>query len=137
MTGSVRNITPSGRVRAPLAARGIVWLGAALVVLVVMFFALDSVFGYAMYRIEANQVGVKFRASQPYKVVGPGVWTELGLWEDIKPVNITGLPFTVLDPEVLTKDQQRLGIEIAGTVHRPGLDKADILIANWANYSTF
>ncbi len=47
------------------------------------------------------------------------------------------MAFTIMDPEVLTKDQQRLGIEVAGTVHRPGLDKADIILASWANYSTF
>lgn len=138
MTQSIRSLSPGG-------SQGLGWSGlrrgflviAGLLLALVAFTTLDSFFGYAMFRINADEVGVKFRASQAYKVVGPGVWTELGLWEDIKPVRISGLPFKVVDPEVLTKDQQRLGIEIAGTVHRPGIDKEDVMLSNWANYSTF
>lgn len=107
------------------------------ILLAILYILADTFFGYVAYRIGSTQVGVKFRASRPYEVVGPGVWTQVGLFEDIVAVKIEGLAFRVADPEVLTKDLQRIGIEVAGTVHRPGLDKANELIGNWANYSTF
>jgi hypothetical protein len=37
----------------------------------------------------------------------------------------------------VTKDQQRIGVELRGTVHRPGLEKQDVLLRNWGTYGGF
>lgn len=97
----------------------------------------DSLFGYALYPIRADQVGILLKENRPYQVVGPGSHTRLGWMEDIIPVNVAGVAFTMRDDEVLTKDQQRIGIEVRGTVHRPGLEKQDQLLRNWGTYSGF
>jgi len=82
-------------------------------------------------------VGIRFRGNNPYEVVPPGRYTRFGLFEEMRAISISGLPFSVTDPEILTKDQQRLGYQVAGTIHRPGVEKMGEVIANWANYSIF
>lgn len=115
----------------------IIAIALGAVIVVVVFFTWDSVFGYVLHPIQATEVGVKFRAGQPYDVVGPGMYTEPGFFEDIKGISVKGLPFRTIDPEVLTHDKQRLGVEVSGTVHRPGLDKKKMLLENWGSYSIF
>ncbi len=67
----------------------------------------------------------------------PDAIPRFGLFEEMRTINVSGLPFSVTDPEILTKDQQRLGYQVAGTIHRPGVDKMGEIITNWANYSIF
>jgi hypothetical protein len=118
-------------------AKPLIALAVGVFIVIVIFFSWDSVFGYVLHPIQATEIGIKFRAGQPYDVVGPGMYTEPGFFEDIKSISIKGLPFRVIDPEVLTHDKQRLGVEVSGTVHRPGLDKKKALLENWASYSIF
>ncbi len=119
------------------SAKTVILVVLGMAIVVVAFLAWDSVFGYVLHPIQATEVGVKFRAGQPYDIVGPGMYTEPGFFEDIKAISIKGLPFRVIDPEVLTHDKQRLGVEVSGTVHRPGLDKRKVLLDYWASYSIF
>lgn len=115
------------------------WIVLAVVIigLLILWGVADSIFGYAWYSVRSTQVAVMFNAGQAYRVVGPGVWTDLRPWQDIRSISIEGVPFVLSDPEVLTKDQQRLGVQVSGTVHRPGLEKADELLRLWPSYSTF
>lgn len=109
----------------------------ALVLLSIVYFVFDSLLGYVMVGVGSDEVGVQFVASQPVNVVGPGVYTDIRLFADIKKIAVRDIPFTVTDPEVLTKDKQRIGVKVTGTVRRPGLHKANVLIESWASYSTF
>lgn len=113
-------------------------LGVIAVVLLVSLIVFFANFGYVMYRIESNQVGVKFRSNAPYELVGPGIWTTIGLWESITPMKISGIPFQAYDPEVLTSDKQRIGVKVSGTVHRPGLEKSKEVTEHlWATWAAF
>lgn len=106
-------------------------------VLVIAYFVFGRLFGYVLYNVDSTEVGIRFRGNNPYEVVPPGRYTRFGLFEEMRAISISGLPFSVTDPEILTKDQQRLGYQVAGTMHRPGVEKMGEIIANWANYSIF
>lgn len=125
-------IRPSSRL--PKLLGGLVGFVALLVL---AYLTIDNLFGYVMYPVRSNQVGILLKENRPYQVVGPGSHTRIGWMEDIIAVDVAGLAFIVRDDEVLTKDQQRIGIEIRGTVHRPGLEKQDALLKNWGTYSGF
>ena len=130
------NSPEGGKPKIPSFKPFLVVLAIALLALMVLSI-LDSLFGYAMYPIRANQVGILLKENRPYQVVGPGSHTRIGWMEEIIPVNVAGLAFSMRDEEVLTKDQQRVGLEVRGTVHRPGIDKQDQLLKNWSTYSGF
>lgn len=124
-------------VRRPDGIPFLAKLGVAVVAIAVVLVVLSSVFGYAFYQVSSTQVAIQFMAGQPIGVVGPGVYTDLRPFADIRTINVAGLPFEVADKEVLTKDEQRIGVTVTGTVHRPGLDKSDQIIRNWSQYSIF
>src|SRR5688500_7646215 len=105
--------------------------------IVVAYFIFGNMFGYVLYSVDSTEVGIRFRGNNPYEVVPPGRYTRFGLFEEMRVINVSGLPFSVTDPEILTKDQQRLGYQVAGTIHRPGVEKMGDIITNWANYSIF
>lgn len=113
------------------------WLGILVLVGGILFALADSLFGYVLAPVGDRQVGIQFRASQPYQVVGPGVYTDVAFFADLKKIDVAGLAFESYDPEVLTKDKQAVGVKVTGTVHRPDVTKADVLMRNWAQYSTF
>lgn len=52
-------------------------------------------------------------------------------------VKVEGLDFTASDPEVLTKDRQRIGVSVRGVVLRPGLKDPSILLNYWSTYGQF
>lgn len=107
-----------------------------LVVLVVAAILLTSC-GYVWSNVAPNEIGIQLRSSQIINVVPPGRYSDWpGLFRDIVRVNVEGLRFCSEDPEVLTKDQQRIGLKVCGTVHRPGLEKADVYRTLWATYRT-
>ena len=106
------------------------------VVLVIAFVALTSSnLFYIMERVEQQEVGVRFRAGKIVDVVGPGLYNDVGLYVDLKKIPSSAVPFTVEDDEIITQDKQRLGLIVAGDIFRPNLSQADLLKANWAQYS--
>jgi regulator of protease activity HflC (stomatin/prohibitin superfamily) len=107
----------------------------AVVLLIAFVVLTSSNLFYIMQRVEQQEVGVRFRAGRITDVVGPGLYTDFGLYVDLKKVPSSAVPFTVQDDEIITQDKQRLGLVVAGDIFRPNLSQADILKANWAQYS--
>jgi hypothetical protein len=118
------------------ASRTIKWI-VFIIVLFVLTLGGVSLLGYIWHNVGSHEIAIKFRRSVITDVVGPGVYTDLNPFADIKDIKIEGVKFCAVDPEVLTDDQQRIGVEVCGTVHRPGLDKIDIIKSNWSQYRTF
>lgn len=108
-----------------------------LVIVGLALFLLNFVgqFYYFFERVEAQEVGVQFQSGQIKDVVGPGVYNDFGLFVDIKRVSSTAVAFTVTDPELITKDKQRIGLTVAGDIFRPGVADKDTLRTRWAQYS--
>lgn len=111
--------------------------GILLIVLVLLavlvFFA--SRFFYFMVPVEQNEVGVQFRNGQIAAVVGPGLYTDVGLYVELKKIGQTAIPFSVQDDEIITSDKQRVGVIVNGDIFRPTIAQADMLRNNWASYS--
>lgn len=96
-------------------------LTATIIIIVVLLLAalLFSVFGFVAHRVQANEVGVILNKGRVVEIVGPGVYTRFGLWWDIDDIKVEGMDACAYDPEVLTNDQQRIGVVTCATVHRP------------------
>jgi regulator of protease activity HflC (stomatin/prohibitin superfamily) len=113
----------------------------AIVILVVIFilgilaFSLVSQFSYFFVRVDQNEVGVQFRSGKIYDIVGPGVYSDFGLYVELKKVSSLGVPFSVRDEEIITADKQRIGLVVSGDAFRPTLARKDMLFTNWAQYS--
>lgn len=112
--------------------RGII---AAVLILIVAIVLTSSNLFYIMARVEQQEVGIQFRGGRITNIVGPGLYTDVGLYVELKKVPSSAVPFTVQDDEIITKDKQRLGILVAGDIFRPNLSQADTLKNNWAQYS--
>lgn len=107
----------------------------AILVLIAAIVLTSSNLFYIMSRVEQQEVGIQFRGGRIVNVVGPGLYSDFGLYVELKKVPSSAVPFTVQDDEIITKDKQRLGIVVSGDIFRPNLSQADILKTNWAQYS--
>ncbi len=112
--------------------------GVVLIVVVLLGLFLwfgGSNFIYILNRVQEEEVGIKFRSGRIVDVVGPGVYSDVGLFVDLKLVRSSAVPFSVIDPEIITSDKQRIGLAVAGDIFRPRLAQADQLRNLWAQYN--
>lgn len=118
-------------------ARLLPMLVGGVVVLIVAFALLSGVsqFFYVLARVEQQEVGVQFKSGQIVNIVGPGVYSDFGLYVEMKKVSSAAVSFSVRDEEIITADKQRIGLVVTGDAFRPNLARIDILRTNWAQYS--
>lgn len=114
---------------------GKVIIGIVAIVALFLVFSLMGNFFYFLERVEAQEVGVQFRSGQIKDVVGPGAYSDMGLFVDLKRVSSQAVPIVVTDQELITKDKQRLGLVATADVFRPGTAEKDVLRSLWAQYS--
>ncbi len=89
---------------------------------------------YLFKRVEPGQVGVQIRGGQIARVVPPGMYSDLGLFVSLKTYSIEAYQFTVEDQELITSDNQRIGVTASGSFFRPDYAKADRIANLWARY---
>jgi hypothetical protein len=106
--------------------------GLVLAIIVILILP----WGYINHNVGSNEIGIVFNKNKVTGVVGPGVYTNLALWHDIKNVKVEGVAFCAEDPEVLTQDQQRIGLKVCATVFRPSFEDQATYVAKWDEYST-
>ena len=106
----------------------------AVVVLLVLLSAILSPHFYLFTKVDAQEVGVRFRAGRIFQVVGPGVYSDFGWYANLKRVKIEAVTFSVTDPEVITQDRQRVGLEVSGDVFRPNIGQIETLTNLWPKY---
>lgn len=118
-------------------ARLIPALAGGVILLIVAFalFSGVSQFFYLLARVEQQEVGVQFKSGQIVNIVGPGVYSDFGLYVEMKKVSSAAVSFSVRDEEIITADKQRIGLVVTGDAFRPNLARIDILRTNWAQYS--
>ncbi|MCC7163298.1 MAG: SPFH domain-containing protein [Anaerolineae bacterium] len=107
----------------------------AIVVIGGILLFIASRFFYFLAPVEQNEVGVQFRNGQIAAVVGPGLYSDAGLYVELKTINQSSIPFTVQDDEIITSDKQRVGVIVNGDIFRPTIAQADLIRSNWASYS--
>jgi hypothetical protein len=89
---------------------------------------------YINEEVDANEVGIKMRAGQIENCVSPGVYTELGWFQDLKQISSSTVKLNVSDPEVATQDNQLVGVEITIQARRrTDCESATNILTNWPN----
>lgn len=109
-------------------------IAGGIVIVVAVLAGLSSQHMYFFQRVDPQEIGVRFRGGRIYQVVGPGVYSDVGWFADIQKVSIEALTFSVQDPEVVTKDRQRVGFLVSGDVFRPSIGEVGTYEALWPKY---
>ena len=108
---------------------------ALIIVISSVIYINTPFFGYINKRVASDEVGVELIRGEFIRVVPPGVYQNLQRFADMKTVNVSAIEFSSTDPEVLTADQQRIGLVVSGTVTRPGIvNGAELTSENWRQY---
>ena len=105
-----------------------------VVIIIALLLAFSSQFFYLFERVDEQEVGIQFESGRISDVVGPGVYTDVGLYVDLVRISSQAIPFSVTDEEIITKDKQRIGLVASGDIFRPNLASKDILRGFWAQY---
>lgn len=111
-------------------------IGAILVAVVLFLLNFVGQFYYFFERVEAQEMGIQFQSGQIKDVVGPGVYSDFGLFVDLQKISTQAVPVLVEDPELLTKDKQRIGLVVTGDFFRPRVDENDTIRNLWSSYRT-
>ncbi len=82
--------------------------------------------------VKTDQSGVIVDGGKIKSCVGPGVYSDNGLFTDLREVSNATLTFEVADPQVATKDSQLVGISVTIQARRNG-DCVSLtnLLTNW------
>jgi hypothetical protein len=107
-------------------------IGSVIVIIAVVALANVSKSFWYFEVIENDQVGVTIEAGKIQGVVQPGIAYDFGLFVDLVKITTSAVAITVDDPELITIDKQRIGLEVTADVFRPR--EADIVISNYSRY---
>lgn len=121
-----RIMNKAGMGKTAVAILVIAGIGALLLV--------SSQFFYFFERVDEQEVGVQFQGGRIQNVVGPGVYSDFGLYVELRRISSEAVPFTVTDEEIITKDKQRIGVAVSGDIFRPGLSRSHVISELWAQY---
>lgn len=109
------------------------WLiGLVLAVIAIVVLANVSKSFWYFEVVENDQVGVTVEAGKIQGVVQPGIAYDFGLFVDLIKITTSAVAITVDDPELITIDKQRVGLEVTADVFRPR--EADVVINNYSRY---
>src|SRR5688500_10848538 len=98
-----------------------------VVIVAVIVLVFSSQFYYLFQRVEEQEVGIQFESGRIVNIVGPGVYSDFGLYVELTKVSSQAIPFTIEDQEIITRDKQRIGLVVSGDIFRPNLSQKDIL----------
>ncbi len=104
----------------------IVILGVATVFLTPHF--------YFFVRVNPDEVGVQLSGGRIKDVVPPGIYSDVGLFVSMSTYSTQAYQFSVNDPEVLTADNQRIGVTATGSVFRPAETDIELVKTLWTKY---
>lgn len=109
-------------------------LGIVVIVVVLILLSFSRSFFYLFERVNEQEVGIQFQGGRIRDVVGPGVYSDVGLFVEIVRVSSQAIPFSVQDEEIITKDKQRIGLVVTGDIFRPNIVEKDTIRNLWAQY---
>lgn len=130
---NAQNQKQSSEPRLPLSSYIPRWaVGLLIGVIVIAVFANVSRSFWYFEVIENDQVGVKIEAGEIQGVLQPGIAYDFGLFVNLVKITTSAVAITVDDPELITIDKQRIGLEVTADVFRPR--EADVVISNYSRY---
>jgi hypothetical protein len=109
-----------------------------LVIIVIGLVILISIGGkhiYLLRKVDTNQIGVQKRGGQIVRIVPPGIYSDAALFAELQTYSTQAYQFTVSDAELITSDNQRIGVTASGSVFRPDFTRADQIPMLWTKYS--
>jgi hypothetical protein len=106
--------------------------GAVAGTILVIFLASISNSFWYFEVIENDEVGISIEAGEIQTVLQPGIAYDFGLFVDLVKIRTSAVALTVDDPELITIDKQRIGLQVTADVFRPR--EADIVISNYSRY---
>jgi regulator of protease activity HflC (stomatin/prohibitin superfamily) len=105
-----------------------------VVIIIAVLLGFSSQFFYFFEQVSEQEIGVQIEGSRVKDIVGPGVYSDFGVFVEMERVSSQAIPFSVSDPEIITRDKQRIGLVVSGDIVRPNLAQKDILRQYWAQY---
>jgi len=69
------------------------------------------------------------------RIVPPGIYSDAALFAELQTYSTQAYQFTVSDAELITSDNQRIGVTASGSVFRPDFTRADQIPMLWTKYS--
>lgn len=109
-----------------------------ILVVVIIILGLGAIFltphFYVLVRVDPDQVGVQLSGGRIKNVVPPGIYSDFGLFVSMTTYSTQAYQFSVNDPEVLTADNQRIGVTATGSVFRPAETDIEFLKILWTKY---
>jgi hypothetical protein len=99
----------------------VVSVGLLLVLAIILACANILLFASGSYfheEIKPYEVGVQTQSGRIKAIVGPGTYSDIGWDVGIEHISCETIPFTIEDPEVITKDRQRIAITVSGDSFR-------------------
>ncbi|HSH03472.1 MAG TPA: SPFH domain-containing protein [Anaerolineae bacterium] len=118
--------------RARAIGTGIVGLFFLLFVIFILSFFGN--FFYFFNAVQEQEIGVKIQGARIEEIVSPGLYSDVGLFVSLETVRVSAIAFDVTDPEIITADKQRIGLNVTGDIFRTQ-DKVRIREL-WSNYRT-
>jgi hypothetical protein len=115
-----------------LRVAGLLFLG--LIVFLILFGFASQHF-YLFRKVEVDQVGVMKRGGQILRVVPAGLYSDVALFADLQTYSTQAYQFNVADKELITSDNQRIGVTVSGSFFRPDYSKADRIPDLWSRYN--
>jgi len=116
--------------------RKIIVIAVVTLVALVAVFALASPHVYLLQRVNSDEVGVRMRGGRIVDVVPPGIYSDIGLYASMQRYSTQAYQMSVTDPEVITLDNQRLGVTVSASVFRPDIANAELIKTLWTKYRT-
>lgn len=110
--------------------RGLIVSFFVIIGLIVLAFVIRSFWYFEV--INNDEVGIAIEAGQIQGVKQPGIAYDLGLFVELVKVKTSAVAITVDDPELITSDKQRIGLEVTADVFRPR--ETDVVTQNYARY---
>jgi hypothetical protein len=108
-----------------------------LVILIVLFglaTVLMTPHFYFFGRVNPDEVGVQTSGGRIKEIVPPGIYSDVGLFVSLNTYSTQAYQFQVADQEVLTQDNQRIGVTVSGSVFRPGPADTELIRSLWTKY---
>lgn len=128
--GQKPNANPSPRFTIPPIPRWLVVLVIAVIIVAVLANFSNSFWYFEV--IENDEVGLTIESGKIQGVLQPGIAYDFGLFVDLVKIKTSAVAITVDDPELITIDKQRIGLQVTADVFRPR--EADIVISNFSRY---
>ncbi|RPJ40785.1 MAG: hypothetical protein EHM21_14155 [Chloroflexi bacterium] len=89
---------------------------------------------YIFKRVDPGQMGVMIRGGQIARIVPSGLYSDVGLFVSLQTYSTEAYQFSVADQELITSDNQRIGVTVSGSVFRPDFSKMDRIANLWMRY---